>query len=69
MTNECLRCKELSQSAYEVPDEFATLTQSQLAASQAGDMSEFMALDKELELAIGKKEVWEHYESIGGSMT
>ena len=56
MTPQCLRCAELNQALDEILDKLVTLTASQLAAFRDRDLSRFMVLDKELELAIGIKE-------------
>jgi hypothetical protein len=56
MTNQCYRCQELSKEVDEVLSEMVLLTTEQLDAFQKGDVATFTKLDKDLELALGKKE-------------
>lgn len=52
----CSECQRLEADVTAVLEELRELTTAQLAAFRAGDHSEFMNLDRKLELAVGEKE-------------
>jgi hypothetical protein len=56
MNKQCPRCQELNKEVDEVLSEMVILTTEQLDPFQKGDVATFTKLDKELELALGKKE-------------
>ena len=56
MSQECDRCRELSQKVDRILEKLTQVTNTQLTEYRRQNMSRFMALDKELELIMGEKE-------------